>query len=234
MTRRYLGVSSGDQNKIHGQVFGQATASHPRRPFSSAMRLFIMVGSTRFDNLVSLATSPDFLFALSTAGYDHVRIQYGNSEALFRANLAQAGTGESVVGPRAPLVEGYKYKESLREDLEWADLVVSHAGRLYFFFFGFENLLWIFPNVSVVPGSGSILEALRQQKRLVVVVNETLMDNHQVELAQALQDKGYLVHCTCSNLLDTLQKEKFLDLRPFPAPNPELFASVVDEQMRIR
>lgn len=92
------------------------------------MRLFIMVGSTRFDDLVSLATSPDFLFALSTVGYDHVRIQYGNSEALFRANFAQAGTGESEVGPRAPVVEGYKYKESLREDLEWADLVVSHAG----------------------------------------------------------------------------------------------------------
>ncbi|RUP44261.1 hypothetical protein BC936DRAFT_149703 [Jimgerdemannia flammicorona] len=46
-------------------------------------------------------------------------------------------------------------------------------------------------------GSGSILESLRLQKPLIVVANETLMDNHQDELAEALQEEGYLVYSTC-------------------------------------
>jgi hypothetical protein len=53
---------------------------------------------------------------------------------------------------------------------------------------------------SMSVGSGSILEALRlprdKHRVLVVVVNETLMDNHQQELAFAMQD--YLIPCTCS------------------------------------
>lgn len=47
----------------------------------------------------------------------------------------------------------------------------------------------------LMSGSGSILTALRMSKPLLVVPNETLMDNHQVELADALEKEGYLVTC---------------------------------------
>jgi len=43
-------------------------------------------------------------------------------------------------------------------------------------------------------GSGSIMESLRLHKKLVVVVNEDLMDNHQIELAQALSERQYLCY----------------------------------------
>lgn len=45
-----------------------------------------------------------------------------------------------------------------------------------------------------VSGSGSILEALRYQKRIIVVPNETLMDNHQVELAEEMHRQKYVIH----------------------------------------
>eukprot|EP00392_Amoebophrya_sp_AT5.2_P013951 g14084.t1 len=41
-------------------------------------------------------------------------------------------------------------------------------------------------------GAGSILTALRWGKRLCVVVNDDLMGNHQLELAQAMAEGGYL------------------------------------------
>ena len=42
-------------------------------------------------------------------------------------------------------------------------------------------------------GSGSLLEALHLQKPVIAVPNESLMDNHQVEVAKALSDEGYLL-----------------------------------------
>lgn len=42
-------------------------------------------------------------------------------------------------------------------------------------------------------GSGSILEALRYQIPLVVVPNTSLLDNHQEELAVAMERSGYLL-----------------------------------------
>lgn len=65
----------------------------------------------------------------------------------------------------------YAYKASLEPDIDAADLIISHAG------------------------SGSILEALSAHKRLVVVVNQSLMDNHQAQLADKLAQMGCLVKC---------------------------------------
>lgn len=45
----------------------------------------------------------------------------------------------------------------------------------------------------IVEGSGSVLDALRFQKRLIVVPNESLMDNHQKELSEELERQGYLI-----------------------------------------
>lgn len=45
----------------------------------------------------------------------------------------------------------------------------------------------------IIEGSGSILDALRFQKRLIVVPNESLMGNHQKELSEELERQGYLI-----------------------------------------
>eukprot|EP00975_Prorocentrum_lima_P019488 4104021-Prorocentrum_lima.AAC.1 len=73
--------------------------------------------------------------------------------------------------------------------MERAELIVSHAG------------------------AGSIVEALRLRKKLVVVVNTALMDNHQLELAEALADRDHVVATTCENLAHDLAEADLEGLR---------------------
>ncbi|GBP34782.1 Putative bifunctional UDP-N-acetylglucosamine transferase and deubiquitinase ALG13 [Eumeta japonica] len=65
-------------------------------------------------------------------------------------------------------IEIYRFKDSIQDDINNASLVISHAG------------------------AGSVLETLEAKKPLIVVVNEDLMDNHQLELAEQLQVDGHL------------------------------------------
>jgi len=46
-------------------------------------------------------------------------------------------------------------------------------------------------------GAGSVLEALGAGRPLVVIINEELMNNHQVELADKLYREGHLHYGTC-------------------------------------
>ena len=95
-----------------------------------------------------------------------------------------------------------------------------------------------------VVGSGSVLEALHLRKLLVVVPNASLMDNHQVEVAQALSDQGYLFQSSpkyisfnfmlnlCSDLPKTLAALKDRPQpRPFPASGNKRFAQILDKEL---
>lgn len=76
----------------------------------------------------------------------------------------------------------YRFKDSLDADMENADVIISHCG------------------------AGSILEAVTKRKRLIVVVNSTLQDNHQIELAEALLKGDYALPCEPSGLLQVMQE----------------------------
>lgn len=94
----------------------------------------------------------------------------------------QIGRGEyfptKLVGFSGLEVQYYRFKPSIQEDMKEADLIISHAG------------------------AGSIMEALRLKRPLIVVINESLMDNHQLELAQAMDERGYLKFCRTSQIFE--------------------------------
>ena len=93
------------------------------------------------------------------------------------------------------------------QDIRAADLVISHAG------------------------AGSILESLEAQKPLLVVINDTLMDNHQTELASKMRELG---HCLCASV-DTLEgaiaMHDSATLTPYPRATPRRFGALVDAVM---
>ncbi|GJP66183.1 hypothetical protein CLOP_g23087 [Closterium sp. NIES-67] len=78
-------------------------------------------------------------------------------------------------------------------------------------------------------GSGSIFEALRASKPLVVVVNAALMDNHQRELAGALVERQHLVQATPASLAATVREMDLKGLVPYPPQEAEKYAQALDE-----
>lgn len=87
------------------------------------MRVFTTVGSTKFDALVNAVLSEPVLRALRLQGYSTLVIQSGNSEVDVEC------TGDTTTLHRDGLdIEIWKFKPSLEDEFESADLVISHAG----------------------------------------------------------------------------------------------------------
>lgn len=85
-------------------------------------------------------------------------------------------------------------------------------------------------------GSGTILDALRTNVPLIVVPNADLLDNHQVELAEALAEQEYVVYGKLDGLVQALKDAEALRQRQkeWPPPNSKESKSlrtVLDEEM---
>ena len=74
-----------------------------------------------------------------------------------------------------------EYLPSIEREIARAGLVISHAG------------------------AGSVFETLRSVTPLLVVVNERLMDNHQVELAEELAERGCLRWCVADGIFVAIE-----------------------------
>ncbi|XP_066145785.1 UDP-N-acetylglucosamine transferase subunit ALG13 [Euwallacea fornicatus] len=173
-------------------------------------KLFLTVGTTKFPKLVNTITQADILQVLSRLGYSTIQIQTGRDSHKLQidpqidAIITQIDSSSVVKFTNFDLVIKYdQYFENFEEQINKADLVISHAG------------------------AGSCLDILKLGKPLIVVVNEDLMDNHQIELASQLQNDGYLYFCTCSNLGETLYKD-LTQLLPYPKPDIKVFANYLD------
>ena len=121
--------------------------------------------------------------------------------------VLQIGRGpEPQLPDTAPLaIESYRFKPSLDGDMCAASLIISHAG------------------------AGSILEGMRLHKRMLVVVNDTLMHNHQQELAHELHERQHLLATTPGGLLAMLRSmdESTPNLLPFPPADKSAFGSFI-------
>lgn len=91
------------------------------------MRAFVTVGSTKFDDLVRQVLTDDVLSSLKRSQYNELSIQCGNSSFEFSSSVAD---GSAHHFERAGVsVECWKFKPTLKEEYEKADLVISHAGK---------------------------------------------------------------------------------------------------------
>ncbi|XP_014468900.1 PREDICTED: UDP-N-acetylglucosamine transferase subunit ALG13 homolog [Dinoponera quadriceps] len=125
-------------------------------------------------------------------------------------------TGNSSIEPDCSArcgfhsIESFKLSPSIGKYMRSADLVISHAG------------------------AGSVLEALENGKHLIVVINDLLMDNHQVELAEQLHKDEHLYYCTCPDLSRTVQTMDLTKLKPFVNNKSVNIANFIDKIMGFR
>ncbi|GMS97798.1 hypothetical protein PENTCL1PPCAC_19973, partial [Pristionchus entomophagus] len=178
------------------------------------MTCFITVGSTRFDALTNEILSEATLSALKRLGVTNVVAQVGAGEfeskrfeEVFGSSCDRDSGSTTFAGLK---IEFYRYKPSIAEDMSKAKFVIGHAG------------------------AGTVLECLRLRKTLVVVVNELLMDNHQVELAAKLADLDHVLYCVPSDLAQTMVNPGLFTLQPYTPPDMAKVARHIDGLMGVR
>lgn len=64
-----------------------------------------------------------------------------------------------------------------------------------------------------------------------MVINDTLMNNHQTELAEQLSNDGYLIQTTVQNLPETLRNIDTSKLKSYEQGNVDKFIEYLDNAM---
>ncbi|OII72765.1 glycosyl transferase [Cryptosporidium ubiquitum] len=133
------------------------------------MSVLVTVGTTQFDLLIQQVDKVEFHDQLLECGYRNLFIQYGSGEYVPKQRKVRHSNNcnESKEYDKILEIKATPYmKEIIYSDY---DLIIGHAG------------------------AGTILNSLRNNRKMIVVINESLMDNHQVELATQLHNDKHLI-----------------------------------------
>jgi beta-1,4-N-acetylglucosaminyltransferase len=167
------------------------------------MKVLVTTGATYpFKQLIQMALSPPVLECLVSLGYTEVVVQYG----VGGEKIYQEGLANSQKYKLQ--ISGFDLSPEIHDLIKRCDLIISHGG------------------------TGSILDALRASKRLIAVINQDLMDNHQAEIADQFSSRKYLLvsDATPKSLVAALQQTKEFKFIPMPPPEAWQLASIIDEE----
>ncbi|OCF40641.1 hypothetical protein I317_05573 [Kwoniella heveanensis CBS 569] len=167
---------------------------------ASSKTLLVTVGSTLFPSLTDIILSAPILEVIASSGTTKLAVQYGRADLPsasrfregggFEVDLDLTGKGASTFVTMGGPSESFNEDDRRRRELKV---------EVFRFTDDFEGLIRSSDYVISHAGSGSILTTLRTVNRttgnpipLLVVPNESLMDNHQAELADKMGEEGYL------------------------------------------
>ncbi|KAJ8598451.1 hypothetical protein CTAYLR_006850 [Chrysophaeum taylorii] len=117
------------------------------------------------------------------------------------------GTEPTFLGETTVHRTWFRFTPDIPSEMEKAAVVISHGG------------------------AGSVTEALALQKRLIVCVNESLMGNHQEELAVELHSRRHLILAKPADISNAVSAIEHADLEPYGTYDDSLFPALVDAEM---
>lgn len=179
-------------------------------------KIFISVGTTEFNNLIKKTSDPEIYKILKEhLGCEDLKIQIGRGEKIDFSHF------------NGIKVEVFDLKDSIAGDIDAADLVrkpwlscVIHQAYL-------NKCLQIISHA----GAGTCIDVLSRGKPLIVVINDTLMNNHQIELAEQLSNDNYLFYTTVNKLSETLKSFDVAKLKKYEKGNVDKFIEYLDNAM---
>jgi beta-1,4-N-acetylglucosaminyltransferase len=148
--------------------------------------VFVTVGTTQFNELIKAIDTPKFCDLLKSMGYSGLQVQFGSGNNVY--------VPQHLVDCETPNFEIKLFSKlpTIIPEITGSSLVIGHAGV------------------------GTIFESLALQKKVVVIPNEKLMNNHQLEIANELGSRGYIQISTCNGLLDDLKDFNLDEIPVFP------------------
>ncbi|KAK6530927.1 N-acetylglucosaminyldiphosphodolichol N-acetylglucosaminyltransferase catalytic subunit alg13 [Arthrobotrys megalospora] len=169
--------------------------------------VFVTVGTTAFDALVKALLVPAVIIQLNRFGYTEINVQYGKGKDVYEA--AFTPEFKKLAAELGTIISGFEYEESdkITELIREADLIISHAG------------------------SGTILDALRYQRAIIVVPNESLMDNHQAELANEMSKQKYVIRGKLDQFTNDIAVAQTFKFRHFPRSGSKRFVEVLEDEI---
>lgn len=188
------------------------------------MSVLILTGATvTFRQLIEQVTLKEFISGISKAGIRRLFIQYGNesankSQTFFESSIEKSGlpyeNNDGIYSSESGTLQilAFPFSSDISgEYIEQVDIVVSHAG------------------------TGSIIDVLKLDKPLIVVVNECLMDNHQVDVANEFAKLNYCTVSTCSGLSNELARifKEELKFDKFESSSSSVIQSVIYNEVKL-
>lgn len=163
--------------------------------------VLVTVGTTEFNELIAAVDTPAFVQALRGVGAPRLVVQIGRGSYVPVVLPTECGAAGIEF-------ECFRLKDTLADDMQAADVIVSHCG------------------------SGSVLDAMSLHKTLVLVVNTALQDNHQSELARAMTTAphNHALATTPCGVVEMLVDLPALrrGLAPYPEPDRDAFPAIID------
>ncbi|KAG7878228.1 hypothetical protein KL905_003932 [Ogataea polymorpha] len=162
-----------------------------------------------FDRLVQYVLDKRFFALVLRLGYDRLVVQYGKSAA--GRELVEKLTSEYTVRDNVFTVNRLEVQllafdpEIVKNYTAQSDLVISHGG------------------------TGSVLDTLRCNKKLVVLINTALADNHQLEIAEAFEQAGVLeyVRGGFSEFLEVVERVNCREFEPLAIPEGKVVERII-------
>lgn len=143
-----------------------------------------------------------FVTVGSVAPFDSLIKEIDNllGEKLIKGKtIMQIGNGRYI--PKN--CEWFRFKDSIEKDIQKANLVISHAG------------------------AGITYECLEKNEKLIVVVNPSIRDKHQDQIAKKFSEEGSLIWCkNLKELEDCIKEAKKTEFEKYKKPKCEIHKKI--------